>query len=41
MDTAADIVQFSAFYCILSAATDIFNPVAARIFIISQKNIWL
>lgn len=35
-DTAADIVQFSTFYCILSAA-DIFNPVAARIFIVSRK----
>lgn len=36
-DTAADIVQFSAFYCILSAAADIFNPVAARIFIVLRK----
>jgi len=34
---AADTVQFSALYCILSAAADIFNPVTAQIFIVPQK----
>lgn len=38
-DMAVDTVQFSALYCILSAAVDIFNPVTVRIFIVAQK-IW-